>query len=395
MIRTESARAESSLDTCTLVSRGLAGRLSLLCSGCFSSLSHFLSISLSFSLCFPLSVSLRPLCDFLVSQTLPDSREVLPIIAWLRSSAGSLLFSMVSVLPSSAAPQSQAPSGGAAAAGLPQQQQQPPPQQQRQQQHQPAGAAAAAFLSAAAGPPQPSVEYVLNQRWIRTNPARAGVITIDKEAFIDYAQRNSNENRLSTCLTTAVASINAFATSPAFLSLLISVSHSLADAFGVRCLAAFERSMMNQGQQLETALWNVVGNIDISLIPHHSRNSFIMESDVVAGALLCNRGVIPHYKTAQSPIFNIRPSLPHEPSLLVDVVQLMRSLIAWDAANQAVPDLFQVLVTIKLLHETYHHIMSPLTELVRRIAGSQAAPIPSVSFTRSSTVSCAIAETVA
>ena len=57
--------------------------------------------------------------------------------------------------------------------------------------------------------------------------------------------------------------------------------------------------MINQGQQLDTALCNVVANIDISLIPHAGRHSCIMESDVVAGALLCNRGVTPHDQTPQ------------------------------------------------------------------------------------------------
>jgi hypothetical protein len=150
--------------------------------------------------------------------------------------------------------------------------------------------------SAALAAPQSSLSYVLGTPWIRSESGKGGIITIDRPAFARFTGESHGEPeyRLSRCLTTAVASINRFAASPAFLSLLISLCHSLAEVPGLNFLAAFERQMMDEKQELEQQLQQAVAQLDISLIPQECHPNGIMESDSRARVIRCNEEVTVH-----------------------------------------------------------------------------------------------------
>ena len=112
-----------------------------------------------------------------------------------------------------------------------------------------------------------SAQYEENVLWVRTDPTRGGVLNIDNVAFVNYSQEHK-ENRYSMFLSGAVAAFNAFASSPGFLSLGMSVTRSLAEELGLRFLVPFEQHLRSNGDDVERRLRAIIDQLDISIIPH-------------------------------------------------------------------------------------------------------------------------------
>ena len=129
------------------------------------------------------------------------------------------------------------------------------------------------------------------------------------------------------------------------------------------CLDRSEQSMMSDGQELVAALRETVAQLDISLPPQDCTAGHVMESDVPAGVLRCNRGVTTRHcgsqaQAACAPLSLMSAALRPAP---VRCCAALRFLVSWDRLQGAVsPDVVEILLMVKLLHSTFHHMTPQL-----------------------------------